>query len=144
LVTDIPNRDNFKRVRFTLRIPFIITRKDGSRFESFLPDIYKDIVLFLPEHRDEFDFRIVIETASEVLEEHTYKNDSKIIQFPVGVFIIVNVVGKVQLLVPAFGKCIEPPESENYQPMQDIKKRFDDKPFPQFFPPKYEDLFPKG
>jgi len=33
LVTDIPNRDNFKRVRFTLRIPFIITRKDGSRFE---------------------------------------------------------------------------------------------------------------
>lgn len=142
LVTDLPDRENFKRVRFTLRVPFIITRKGGSKFEGFLPDIYKDIVLFIPDHRDEFDFRIVVETSSELLDPPYEKEPCDIVTFAAGVFVIVKVVGRVQLLIPAFGFCPEPPECEDFQPIQDVCENFDDLPFPDFFPPQYEDLYP--
>ncbi|EOC99962.1 hypothetical protein [Caldisalinibacter kiritimatiensis] len=142
VVTELTNRPNFKRVRFTLRIPYEITTKEGSVIEGFLPDILKDIVLFIPDDvRDEFDFRIVVETSSKVLDG-VIESDGTI-NFAVGVFIIVKVVGRVQLLIPAYGFCPEPPECEEFSPDGDICERFFEyEPFPDFFPPQFEDIYP--
>ncbi len=139
VVNELENRDNFKRVRFTLRIPFTITRTDGTTFEGFLPDILKDIIIFIPPARDEFDFRIVTETSSKVLDTPTQTNTT--VSFAVGIFIIVKVVGRVQLLIPAYGFCPEPPECEQFRP-QDICETFDYESFPDFFPPQFEDIYP--
>ncbi|WP_425447170.1 hypothetical protein [Dethiothermospora halolimnae] len=140
-VTDITNRPNFKRVRFTLRIPFEITTSEGDVIEGFLPDILKDIVLFIPPARDEFDFRIVVETSSEVLTDPIQSNC--IVNFPVGVFIIVKVVGRVQLLIPAFGFCPTPPACEEFSPDGDVCEEFEYQEFPDFFPPQFEDIYPE-
>lgn len=141
IVSPIKNRENFKRVRFSLRIPYIIKNTKGDTFEEFLPDISKDIVLFIPDEvRDEFDFRIVVETSSKVLGD-VVKCDGKL-NFAVGVFVIVKVVGRVQLLIPAYGFCPEPPECEEFSPEADICESFDYLPFPDFFPPQFEDLYP--
>ncbi|WP_427339126.1 hypothetical protein [Caloranaerobacter sp. DY30410] len=141
IVTDLPNRPNFKRVRFTLRIPYEITRTDGTVIEGFLPDILKDIVMFIPPARDEFEFRIVVETRSQVLDTPTEIDG--LLRFAVGTFLIIKVVGRVQLLIPAFGFCPEPPECEEFSPEENICKQFDYEPFPDFFPPQFEDLFPE-
>lgn len=141
ITTDIPNRPNFKRVRFTLRIPYEVITKTGKVVEGFLPDIFKDIILFIPEARDEFDFRIVVETKSQVLGDPII-TDGKLI-FAVGVFMIIKVVGRVQLLVPAFGFCPEPPECEPFTPDAGICDDFEYQPFPDFFPPQFEDLYPE-
>ncbi|KNF09894.1 hypothetical protein CLPU_1c00590 [Gottschalkia purinilytica] len=139
-ISEIPNRPNFKRVRFTLRIPFEVRTTDGEVITGFLPDVIKDIVLFMPESRDEFDFKIVIETASRILGQIQISCDG-IITFAVGTFIIIKVVGRVQLLIPAFGFCPEPPECEDFTP-GDICDVFEFEEFPDFFPPQFEDLFP--
>ena len=137
-VSDIENRPNFRRVRFTLRIPFEIITTDGCKVEGFLPDIFKDIILFIPDARDEFEFRIVVETSSKVLGQPMQSGGK--LSFAVGVFIITKVVGTVQLLIPAFGFCPEPPECEEFSP-SNICDNFDYEPFPDFFPPQFEDLF---
>ncbi|CAK7053650.1 hypothetical protein CIW83_07325 [Tissierella sp. P1] len=134
--TDIPN---FRRVRFTIRIPFQILDCNGNIIaEGFLPDIFKDIILYIPDARDEFDFRIVIETSSEVLLPPVQTGDNLI--FTAGVFIIIKVVGTVQLLIPTFGYCPPPPPCEEFSP-QDICEDFlECAPFPEFFPPQIGDL----
>ena len=67
IVTDTETPD-FRRVRFTIRVPFQVLAPNGDVIEEgCLPDIFKDIIIFIPDARDEFDFRIVVETESEVL-----------------------------------------------------------------------------
>lgn len=140
VVTDILGRPNFKRVQFTLEVKYTITTTDGTNIEGTLPDILKDIVMFIPDDaRDEFSFRIVVETSSKILE---YVQSNGTFIMAVGVFVITKVVGKVQLLIPAFGYCPEPPECEEFSPDGDICERFDYEPFPEFFPPQFEDLYP--
>ncbi|EOD01219.1 hypothetical protein [Caldisalinibacter kiritimatiensis] len=134
VITDILNKPNFKRVQFVLTIPYEVILTNGEKIEGVLPDISKDIVLFIPDSRDEFDFRIVVETASKVLEEQV-QND--ILTFAAGVFIIIKVVGKVQLLIPSFGFCVDPPLCEEFTP-RDICKEFDYASFPDFYPEQYE------
>ncbi len=132
--TDTPN---FRRVRFTIRIPFQVLDPNGNIIaEGFLPDILKDIIIFIPDARDEFDFRIVVETNSEVLAPPTQTGN--IITFTVGTFIIVKVVGTVQLLIPAFGYCPEPPLCTEFSPT-DICEAFEYAEFPQFFPCQMND-----
>ena len=103
-VTDVKNRPNFRRVRFTIRIPFqVLDEKGNVEEEFFLPDIQKDVILYIPDARDEFDFRIVVETQSVLLCPPEVNNGE--LNITVGVFIIIKVVGTVQLLIPAFGYC---------------------------------------
>lgn len=148
LRTPLPDRPNFSRVQLTLRIPYTIryqTTKGAIITDTgFLPDISKDIVLFIPDSRDEFNFDILIESRSELLNTPTIM--ANCINFAVGVFLVIKVVGEVQLLVPAFGYCPEPPECEDYEEpeQEDLCKVFLDftqTPFPDnFFPPQYEDV----
>ncbi|HSH37064.1 hypothetical protein [Schnuerera sp.] len=139
VVTDIDSTPNFKRVRFTLRIPFKIITTEGKEIEGFLPDILKDIILFIPDSRDEFEFRIVVETSSQVLGQPIQTEDT--LTFAVGVFIIVKVVGTVQLLVPTLGYCPPPEFCEEFSP-EDVCDNFDYLPLPDFFPPQFGQLYP--
>lgn len=146
VITPIATRPNFSRVRFRVLITFTLKLCDVETgktiiIEGELPEIYKDIILFIPEARDEFKFDIVVETASQALtlpvQDHCF------FSFAAGVFIIVKVVGRVQLLIPAFGFCPEPPECEEFQP-DDICIIFETAPFPEFFPRQLEDIEPEA
>jgi len=148
--TPIKGRPNFSRVKFTLRVPFAIHYKcDGKEkvIKGFLEDIHKDVVLFIPETRSEFKFDIVVETRSELLpigSKPILCGNTFI--FTVGIFVVIKVVGEVQLLIPAFGYCPEPPDCEDFiEPLPpdlcEIFRDFDRTPFPEdFFPPQFEDL----
>ncbi|QUH26698.1 hypothetical protein [Serpentinicella alkaliphila] len=142
IITPIPSRPNFSRVRFRVLVTFVVKLKNvdtGKVIEIVgeLPEIQKDIVMFIPEARDEFTFKIVLETASQLLSEPFITKDSIILA--IGVFMIVKVVGVVQLFIPAFGFCPEPPECEEFFP-DDICEEFEEAPFPEFFPRQLEDL----
>lgn len=135
----IDEKPNFKRIRFILSIPHYIKTKRGININGYLPDIQEDIVLFIPKSRNEFDFDIVVETCTKLLKE--IKVCSDVLTFSVESFIIIKVVGKVQLLIPAMDFNLEPPICEPFEYEKNICDIFNNKPFPCFYPPKYEDLF---
>lgn len=142
VVTPIPDRPNFSRVRFKIKISYTLrvrNTKTGAIIciPGTLPQIEKDIVLFIPEARDEFTFEIVIETASQLLNDPIEEDGCLV--FAVGVFIIVKVVGRVQLLIPEFGFCPPPDECEEFS-QDDICDIFDMEPFPPFFPTQFENI----
>ncbi|HHT64635.1 MAG TPA: hypothetical protein GX017_00940, partial [Clostridiales bacterium] len=106
-----PLRENFARVRFVFRVPFTVTVFDSAKKEPVTISDYvefpKDIEVFLPQAPSEFSFRIVIETRSETLSAEIVRDQ---VILAIGVFIIVKVVGFVQLLVQSFGYCPPPRE----------------------------------
>lgn len=136
-ITDIPERTHFKRVRFTLRIPYEIVTKCGETISRYLPDIKKDIILFMPESRDEFEFKIVVETSTQKLRDGGCNHGTH--TFAAGVFAIIKVVGKVQLMIPAYGFCPTPCECHEYSE-EDLCEEFEKNHFPDFFPDQYEDI----
>lgn len=138
-------RPNFSRIKFTLQIPFTMSfrnRVSGETLSTngFLPNIHKDLVLYLPEARNEFDYRIVVETRSEILAPPEI-SDGKM-EVPIGVFSIVRVVGRVQLMIPTYSFVPDPPEGEKFQELEEhMCHEFDSRPFPNdFFPPQFEDI----
>jgi small GTP-binding protein len=139
-LTISPIRPNFVRVRFVFRVPFTLTVFDEKKKEtdtiSDFVEFPKDIEVFLPQAPSEFSFRIVIETRSETLRSQIVGNQ---VILSIGVFVVVKVVGHVQLLVQAFGYCPPPRECVEFSP-EDICELFERKPLPDFFPPQMEDL----
>ncbi len=138
VITDIPSRPNFRRVRFRVKITFTARVKNitTGAIESItgeLPPIQKDVVLYIPGARDEFTFKIIVDTLSESLTEPVL--DDRTLIFTIGVFMIIKVVGKVQLLIPEYGFCPVPPECEDFQP-DEICDEFEMADFPDFFPPQ--------
>jgi len=100
LIENINDQPNYKRVKLLLKIPFqIITTNDGI-IDDYLPNILVDKVMYMPEARDEFLFNINVETSSKPLSP-PIKQDRELI-FPVGVFVKVSLIGKVQLLIPNY------------------------------------------
>ncbi|NHM26775.1 YncE family protein [Desulfofundulus sp. TPOSR] len=148
VITPIPSRPNFSRVQMTVSIAFTATVLNTSTgatvtVDGTLPNILKDIVLFIPPARDEVDLTIAVETRSELLCTPVVSDLTLTIQ--VGVFLVIKVLGKVQLLVPAFGFCPEPPPCEPFfEKKVDVCANFLNPvktPFPtDFFPPQLEDL----
>lgn len=144
IITPIPARPNFSRVRLSIRIPYTATVKNtktGATFpvNGILPEIRKDVVLYLPESRDEFNFNIVVETRSEVLNEPVLGDGNLTVS--IGTFIVIKVVGRVQLFIPEFGFCPAPPECEEFEEIaEDVCKKFiEEAPFPpDFFPPQLD------
>ncbi len=139
-----PRRPNFSRVKFTMKIPFTIKLRnkvsnDVMSINGCLPDILKDMVLFIPEARNEFDFRIVIETRSEPLAIPEIIDGQ--MELPIGVFSITRVVGRVQLFIPAYSFIPDPPEEEKFEQFhEEMCYEFKSRPFPEdFFPPQFED-----
>lgn len=134
-ITNIDNKPHHRRVQFILRIPFEITTTDGSIKRGYLPDISEDIVMFIPDARDEFKFDILAETSSIILTD-PIKSNNKLI-FSVGIFIIIKVVGNVQLLVPSFNFYVEPPLCQNFN-KSSICDTFEFQKIPNFFPTQNE------
>lgn len=144
-ITPIPSRPNFSRVQFTIRIPYSLILRDstGTLFTltGNLPDINKDIVMYFPPTRPEFDFNLRVETRTEVLTSPLFTTAT--IQLAIGSFVITKVTGTVQLLVPAFGFCPEPVVCEEFPniPQNPCVNFFDTNltPFPSdFFPPQLD------
>jgi len=135
-----PLRPNFARVRFLFRVPFTVTVFDKSKKEPVTISDYvefpKDIEVFLPQAPSEFSFRIVIETRSETLSSQIVGDQ---VILAIGVFVIVKVVGYVQLLVQSFGYCPPPRECSGFSP-EDVCELFERRPLPRFFPLQMEDL----
>lgn len=148
IITPVPERPNFSRAQFLIKINYTVEYRDGEgvlkSISSFLPSIEKDIVVFMPRSRDEFNFDIVIETRTDVLNTPLLARNT--IKFAVGIFIVIKVIGEVEILIPTFGYSPAPPPCEDYQ--EDIEpdlcqifNDFNQTPFPEdFFPPAYEDL----
>ncbi|CAA7600329.1 6-phosphogluconolactonase [Acididesulfobacillus acetoxydans] len=145
VITPIPSRPNFSRVQFTLQIPYTLTLKDATgavfTLPGTLPDIAKDIVLYFPPTRPEFDLNLRVETRSELLASPLFTPTC--VELAVGSFVVTKVTGLVQLLVPAFGYCPEPPVCEEFPvgPSNPCVTFFDTTltPFPSdFFPPQLD------
>ncbi|MEW9123647.1 MAG: DUF4183 domain-containing protein [Thermotaleaceae bacterium] len=131
MTTDIENKINFKRVKFLLRIPFEITTTNNNIIKGYLPDITNDIIMFMPDSRDEFSYNIVVETSSKLLKTPMKLNGQ--LKFSAGVFAIIKAVGKVQLLIPASKFCPEPSKCEEFA-KNSIYDIFKFKEFPNFYP----------
>ena len=145
VITDIQNRPNFRRVRFKVKVTFTVRIKNTAtgaieNVSGELPPIQKDIVLYIPEARDEFSFKIIVETLSKSLTKPVF--DDGVLIFTIGVFMITKVVGKVQLLIPEYGFCPVPPECEDFQP-DEICDEFKMTEFPDFFPAQLKCKPPK-
>jgi len=138
-ITPITGRPNFARVRFVFRVPFTAVLRDECSCPATnievdgSVDFSKDIAMFIPTAPDEFSFNIVIETRSQVLRAEII--NGKLI-LAIGVFVIIKVVGKVQLLVQSLGFCPAPRECEEIAP-EDICADFMTRPLPPFFPPQF-------
>lgn len=134
IITDIENRPHFRRVKFTLSIPFQVIDENGKIVEGYLPDIEKDIIMFIPDARDEFEFRIIADTYTDILGQPLQQD--KILTFAVGIFVAIKVVGTVQLLIPSLGYSPEPSLCEEFN-TESVYDEFDSRPFPEFFPLKF-------
>ncbi|MFA7410657.1 MAG: DUF4183 domain-containing protein [Tissierellaceae bacterium] len=97
-VEDIESRPDHKRVRLTIRIPYKITSEDKGTVRAYLPNIDKDIVVYIPDNSDEQEFDILLESNSRLLNIDSRANGQSALT--VGVFIIIKAVGKVELSVP--------------------------------------------
>ncbi|HHY27139.1 MAG TPA: hypothetical protein GX523_10440 [Desulfitobacterium dehalogenans] len=141
VITPIPSRPNFARAQFTVRICFTATVRNAAgqllTVSGCLPDIFKDIVIYYPPTRPEFDFNLRVETRSELLVPAIISGDDLIVT--VGAFVITKLTGFVQLAIDAFGYCPEPPYSEEFpteEPCIDFLNP-NLTPFPtDFFPPQ--------
>ena len=112
VISDIKNRPHFKKVKFILKIPFEISTRKNSTIKGYLPNIAVDIIMYIPETRDEFLFNIVVDTSSKLLIAPSKINEH--LHFPVGVFVIIKAVGKVELMIPSFVFSPEPYRCENF------------------------------
>lgn len=131
-ITSLRDRPSCRRVQFLLKIPFTIVAGDNTTLcQGSLPPIPEDLVLFMPESRDEFSYDIVVETRSELLGTSTGCEGGR--HCSIGVFIVIKAVGKVQLLIPSLGVDPEPPPCEEFLPNW-ICADFKTKAFPDFYP----------
>ncbi|MCC5911506.1 MAG: hypothetical protein JJT76_13805 [Clostridiaceae bacterium] len=141
VITPVENNPNFSRVRFKVVVTFIVRVKNTKtgtviKIPGKLPEIHKDIIMYIPKARDEFSFEIVVETASRKLNEPIQEKGCLI--FAAGVFLIIKVVGRVQLQIPEFGFCPDPPPCEEFI-IPPVCDGFEEEDFPEFFPEQLDD-----
>ncbi|WP_129597651.1 hypothetical protein [Anaerophilus nitritogenes] len=137
-------RPNFSRIQFHLKIPFTVQLRNilsGEiiQINGCLPELIKDVVMYMPQARNEFNFKIVVETRSEVLAPVELFKGYIII--PTGVLSVIRVVGRIELLVAAYSLNSEPPEVENFEECEKkMYEEFEKRVFPyDFFPTEFED-----
>lgn len=137
-----PTSTNFARVRFLFRVPFTVKIRDASKNEyvtvNDFVEFHKDVEVYLPQAASEFSFSIIVETRSETLRSQVVGDQ---VILGIGVFVVVKVIGRVQLLVQAFGYCPPPRECVGFSP-DDVCEMFDRRPLPDFFPEQLDDLIP--
>lgn len=141
-ITPLVDRLSYSRIQLVITVPFKAYLKSDSGetavINGVLPNIEKDIVMYKPQTRDEFKFHTIIETRSDVLSTPNITEDS--IKVAIGVFLVIKIIGEVELVIPTYKYIIEPPECEVYQEPKEediceIFLDFNQTPFPEdFFP----------
>ncbi|OPJ57509.1 hypothetical protein [Clostridium oryzae] len=142
IISPIEDREDYSRVQMSIDIPYrtVFSTEQGNvlNIKGTLPQIYKDIVVMIPHSRDEYKYEIVVDTKSEQLNSAAIVEGQ--IRISVGVFIVIKIVGDVEIKIEDIGYAAEPPECEEFEESQeeDVCKAFLDftqTPFPQdFFP----------
>lgn len=99
-IDEIPTKPKYRRVRFTLRIPYEITTDDNATTGGYLTDINRDIIMYMPRDFDEFIPHIVVETNSKLLYEDVKAEGQ--LSLIIGVFIIIKSMENVIVQVPYF------------------------------------------
>ncbi|SHK39895.1 hypothetical protein SAMN02745227_02172 [Anaerobranca californiensis DSM 14826] len=95
----------------------------------------KDVILYMPDLEK---MKVIVEAIFQVAGEPIleFPEEGPALAFiPIGAFIILKSVAKVQLLVPTFGFCPLPPLCEEF-PDTDPCDDFQQLPFPDFYPPQ--------
>lgn len=118
-ISEIPNRPNFKRVQMEVNISYsveLMNKETGRsiKVNGILPQLKKDLIMFIPEAKDEFTFDIVMDTTSKLMAEPIFEGEFLI--FAAMIQIIYRVVGRIQLFIPAFSFCPTPAEGEVFIP----------------------------
>lgn len=113
-IIHLAQRPGFSRILFDTTIGFTATFKNPAgdiiTQSSHLPDVRIDVILYLPEHRSETQFDILIDTRSITLAIDAYSST-----FAVGVIAVVSVTSLVQLLINSHGFCDDSCACEEYQ-----------------------------
>lgn len=93
IITPIPSRPNFSRVQLTIQIPYTLSFKDsvGQTFtlSGKLPDINKDIVMYSPPTRPEFDLNLRTETRTEIIASPIFTATT--VQLAIGSFVVTKI-----------------------------------------------------
>lgn len=140
----LENNPYFSRIGFSLVIPYNIEyydrKGDVFKLEGTIKDEEKNIVLYVPVTRSEIELKTIINTRSQLLDTPTFKDGA--FTFSVGTFLQISIVGEVDLLIPAFPYCTDPPGCEEYVDDSDLlcKEIFKIKLFPSDFYPR-DDFF---
>ncbi|MGI5877324.1 MAG: hypothetical protein ACOX7W_01810 [Christensenellales bacterium] len=133
IITRLPEREHFARVRATVEIPIDIVFTDQQNEEhvgkGFIC-VHKDVILFVPNESIIPFF--VDNIVSAICVTGTFAGDS-CFNITVCVTIILKIVAEVDLLIPAFGFCRIPPCEEF---AENICDEFFALPI---FPPQLED-----
>lgn len=137
-------RPGHSRVQFEIQIPYQLILRDKIsdkllHMNGVLPEIKKDTVMCIPEARNEFNYRIIAETRTELL--HFPESEGEKMMIPIGIFMIISVVGRVQLQLPAYRTLQEPLVGEPYEAIElELCQEFEKRIFPEdFFPPAIDD-----
>ena len=137
-------RPGHSRVQFQIQIPYQLIVRDQVSGEvktmnGNLPEIKKDAVMYIPEARSEFNYRIIAETRTELL--HFPESEGEHLIIPIGIFMIISVVGRVRLQLPSYGTFQEPLVGEPYKVIElELCEEFEKRIFPEdFFPTSIED-----
>ncbi len=111
-ISRLAHRPHFKRVRLKIRIPYTVNLPNGKAIEAYLPDIDKDIIMYMPETTNGFSYQIIVETKTELLKSPIVINQQ--LSMSLGVFIIIKAMRRVQLMIPCLDGCPEANECKDY------------------------------
>lgn len=132
----LPERPNFARVRTRVEIPIEVFFEDcegrqGSGFAAII--VPKDVILYVPDESViPFQLESVVNAVCVsgcFIPGETFRFD-----VDVCITIILKIVAKVELLIPAFGFCEIPPCEEFAEKICDDVFRL------PLFPPQLEDV----
>lgn len=105
----LPERENFARVRGTVIIPIEVVYLDDNGVEHVGKScikIIKDVILYVP---DESIVPFGIECMASAICVTGTHVERNIFDITVCITVILKIVAKVDLLIPAFGFCSIPP-----------------------------------
>jgi len=140
--------DTCRRIKAVIVVNYtVVVTCNGKCYE--IPgrplEIPVDTVMYHPGTRSEFNFNIVVETKSELLDVFTQEDDCdpdcecgiKCAKLVIGVFIVLKVTGMVQLRVKVAEEvyCEPPRECEDFEEIGTCDM-FEERDFPVDFYPE--------
>lgn len=135
-ITRLEDRPNFARVETDVKIPIEVTFKDADGVEGSGTAkicVHKDVILYVP---DESVIPFELDSVVSAVCVSGSFNDCECFSFTIDacVTIILKIIAKVELLIPAFGFCEIPPCEEF---ADNVCDEFFSLPL---FPPQMEDV----